>query len=147
MIRQATIFEGVNINFERFWNSFNFHCWLHNIVTKMKFGRSGFWRVAQPTANKKLNNTYILKRNYIKLCSPNHIKSWLRKLTSTEFTRLATVTLNQLISVSDVNLCRTPFWQCLTKSLVAGSAFGQIDTWKGSFAWHVGWISVYACCR
>ena len=71
----------------------------------------------------------------------------LRKLTSTDFARLATVILDQLISVSDVKFGRAPFGQCLTKPLVACSFPGQCGTWKGSFARQIGWISVYAYCR
>ena len=84
--------------------------------------------MAQPTVNKIMKYIHILERIYIAFTKRFKNIKRLRKLTSTEFARLATVILNQLISVSDVNLCRAPFWQCLTKPLVAGSAFDQYGT-------------------
>ena len=108
-------------------------------MTKTKCPMSVLCMMAQPTVSKH-NKIYTHSRTYITKRFKN-IKR-LRKLTSTEFARLATVILNQLVSVSDVNLCRAPFRQCLTKPLVACSAFGQYSTRKGSFAWHAGWISV-----
>ena len=138
LISQATIKKNYLVRF-----LISFFCWLHVSITRTKSPMSVFCMMAQPTVSKN-NEMYTHSRTYIKRLK--NIKR-LRKLTSTEFARLATVILNQLISVSDVNLCRAPFRQCLTEPLVACSAFGQYGARKGSFAWHAGWISVYACCR